>query len=158
MADVRALVLDAPGLIALARLGLLDAARRVMGELLVPVGVMAEATDGDRPGASEVSAAHASRRLTLLAAIDEPSIGLGPGESEAIAHAVVLGRPALLDDMQARRVARRRGVTVVGTLAVLARLHEAGELPELGGALDELERIGFRMTPDLRAWAIRHES
>lgn len=155
MADDRALILDTPGLIALARLDLLDAAAAVAGRLLVPAAVADEAMLLDRPGAAEVRGAITGGRVQVLPPLDVRDHDLGRGEAEAIAHAETLSRPVLLDDLGARRRATRRGVPVVGTMALLVRLAQTGAVADIGEALGALEAIGFRSTAALRARAER---
>jgi predicted nucleic acid-binding protein len=60
------------------------------------------------------------------AAAPDPALKLGAGEREAIALAEELKAGLLLDDGKARREARRRGLAVTGTLAVLAAAAENG--------------------------------
>jgi len=61
----------------------------------------------------------------------------------------------VLDDKKARRVARQMGLRVTGALGVLIRAKTAGLLPEVKPVLDELHRLGFRMTPALRETTLR---
>ncbi len=44
--------------------------------------------------------------------------------------ALIKGKVAVLDDKKARKLARDLGVTVMGTLALLKRLHQEGKLKE----------------------------
>ena len=71
--------------------------------------------------------------------------GIGAGESEAIALAVRLAALLLVDDFEARRVAVRCGLRVVGTLGILERAAASGilSLPE---ALDKLRGTNFRLS------------
>lgn len=69
---------------------------------------------------------------------------LGAGESEAIALALELHADALLlDDRKARQEAQRRGLTVTGTLAVLATAARRG-LVDLPTAITRLQQTTFR--------------
>lgn len=83
---------------------------------------------------------------------------LGRGEAEAIALAA--GRSAwawvLLDDRKARRYARSRGLTVVGTLGLLVVMHRHG-LARRGPEEDlGLLGQGLWISPELLASALKH--
>ncbi len=72
------------------------------------------------------------------------ALKLGAGESEAIALALELHADALLlDDKKARQEAQRRGLTVTGTLAVLATAARRG-LVDLPTAIARLQQTSFR--------------
>lgn len=78
------------------------------------------------------------------AASTDPALKLGAGERAAIALAEEMGADLLLvDDAKARREARRRGLSVTGTLAVLAAAAERG-LADLPEAIAALEQTTFR--------------
>ncbi len=85
------------------------------------------------------------------AASPDPGLKLGAGEREAIALAEELGADLLLiDDAKARREARRRGLPVTGTLAVLVAAAEHG-LVDLPTAIAALRQTTFRAPAGLIA-------
>ncbi|MBX3031875.1 MAG: DUF3368 domain-containing protein [Chloroflexi bacterium] len=152
---LRPLLFDASGLIAFARLGMLEMVHRTLGPILVTHEVLDEATMPDRPGAQAVLDATASTIIGVVEHRGSTAIpGLGTGESSTIAASLELGHLAVIDDMDARRVARRLGVDLTGTIAILVRLVRMGAVTDIVGLLDRLEAIGFRLSPDLRRWAI----
>jgi predicted nucleic acid-binding protein len=67
---------------------------------------------------------------------------------------VSVGGVAVLDDRDARRVARQRGVALTGTVAILVKLRQLGAIGSLAESLAQLDSIGFRTTEQLRAWAL----
>jgi predicted nucleic acid-binding protein len=74
----------------------------------------------------------------------DPSLKLGAGESEAIALALELHADALLlDDHKARQEAQKRGLTVTGTLAVLATAARR-DLVDLPTTIAQLQKTTFR--------------
>jgi predicted nucleic acid-binding protein len=149
------LLLDASGLIALARMRLIEPVGRSVGSLHVTPEVADEATVGERPGAAVVAHAIRTGVVTLLDPADvRPITGLGTGETATIRRAIELGMVAVLDDLDARRAAGRLGATLTGTVAILVRLCEADRRIALRDALDELDSIGFRIAPTVRAWAL----
>ena len=67
-----------------------------------------------------------------------------------VADAVII-----LDDTQARRVARQAGLTVIGTFGVLLRAKSRGVVPTVGPLLTALRDAGFRVTPALHDETLR---
>jgi hypothetical protein len=55
----------------------------------------------------------------------------------------------VLDDLDARRFARRLGLGMVGTVGLLLAARLRGELPSLHQEIEQLEVLGFRVAPDL---------
>ena len=77
---------------------------------------------------------------------------LGPGEAEAIALAEQADtRFLLIDDARGRRMARARGIPVVGVAGVLLVAKSRGELAAVGPVLDRLSDGGYRLSPRLVA-------
>jgi predicted nucleic acid-binding protein len=76
--------------------------------------------------------------------VPDLTLNLGAGEREAITLAQALRADVLLlDDGKARRAARECGLTVTGTLAVLALAASRG-LVDLPAALSRLQQTTFR--------------
>lgn len=145
------LLFDASALIALARLGLLEAVDQRIGPIHATPEVIAEATVADRPGADIVRRALRSRLVDELAATHISVLsGLGLGESATIRRAATDAMTAVIDDLDARRAAVRLGIPLTGTVALLIRLDRTGG-PPISRSLDELDRIGFRVSATLRA-------
>jgi uncharacterized protein len=81
---------------------------------------------------------------------------LGRGEREVLALALEIPDAlVLMDDGQARRVGRLLGLTVTGTVGILARATREGLLPPLAPMLDRLAALGFRLSAEARATALR---
>ena len=148
------LLLATSALIALARLGLLEDVDRRVGRIHAVPEVIAEAVVGDRPGADAVRDAVAKRRIVVLDPAEVVAVsGLGAGESATIHRAAIDGMTAVIDDLDARRAGTRRGIALTGTIALLIRLAQTGG-PPLSDTLDGLDRIGFRVSAELRAVAL----
>ena len=148
-------LLDTSGLSALARLGLLESTAEQVGAMFVTPEVLAEATEGDRPGAAFVREAVAAEVITVLEPIPVAVLpGLGLGETATIQRAIEGGMTAVIDDLDARRVALRLEVKLTGTVAILVRLDGSGSGPPISVALQDLDRIGFRVSGAVRAWAL----
>jgi len=151
-------VADTGPLIALARVGQLDLLRRLYGEIHVPTAVHAElAIDSGRPGAEALAAAFEAGWIDVqpardLKAISELARLVDPGEAEAIVLAEQENaRFLLIDDAKGRRVARGRGVAVVGVAGMLLAAKSRGALAAVGPTLDELSRVGYRLSAQLVA-------
>jgi predicted nucleic acid-binding protein len=83
-------------------------------------------------------------RHTATAAKDALMASLGPGETAAIALAAEIHAELLLmDDRRGVVVALQRGLTVTGTMGLLARAAKHGII-DLADAFDRLKRTNFR--------------
>jgi predicted nucleic acid-binding protein len=152
-------VTNATPLIALALLGRLDLLRDLFDEVLVPCAVYDEVVKAGegRPGAGMIAEAG---WLQIVRPMTAPSIepmllGLDAGEMEVL----LLAREqqpawALIDERQARRVARAMGLPVKGTLGLLLSAVLAGCMSrdEALRALARLTERGIRISPQWQAW------
>ena len=81
---------------------------------------------------------------------------LGDGEREALALAVETPNSLLImDDGRARRIGRLLGLTMTGTVGILARAKREGLIPQLAPMLEQLEHLGFRLSAEAKATALR---
>jgi predicted nucleic acid-binding protein len=113
-------VADAGPLISFARADRLELLRQGVGELWIPEAVYQKlVTQGTgRPGAAEAARGEWMIRKPITqptAAIELPST-LGEGEREAIMLAHELRAAVIVDDADARDMALRLGVSVLGSL------------------------------------------
>ena len=153
---IRTVVADTGPLIALARVERLDLLRRLYRDARVPPAVHSElALDSARPGAKVLAKAFDAGWITLQGVADATAVSelrqlLGPGESEAIILAEQENaRFLLIDDARGRRVARTRGVPVVGVAGILLAAKSRGAIAAVGPILDDLSRLGYRLSPGL---------
>lgn len=85
-----------------------------------------------------------------------PPNRLGRGERAVIAYArSQKGHWAGLDDYQARTLAERLELKVVGVIGVLIRAKRAGLIPAVRPHLDALQAAGFRLAYELYQEALR---
>jgi predicted nucleic acid-binding protein len=59
-----------------------------------------------------------------------------------------------MDELKGRRLARRLGIPLTGTLGVLLLAKEKGLLPALAPVLDQLQECGLYLSPPLVAEAL----
>ena len=120
--------------------------------VLVPAAVMAELDHPATPAAVRAWLAHVPEWIAIRI-LQTPSDGslaaLDPGEREAIelaleAHADLL----LIDEKLGVRLARQRGLKVIGTLGVLVQGAERG-LVDIDATVDHLRATDFRCTPQV---------
>ena len=84
--------------------------------------------------------------------------GLGAGETEAITLAVELHADLLLmDDRRGVTVALQRGLTVTGTMGLLARAAKHGLL-DLAAAFDRLKQTNFRYRQEIMEQLLKEGS
>lgn len=147
-------VTDASPLIFLGRLSLLELLPQLYGRVLVPRTVLDEVVRGaptDPAASALLSAAwlevEEAGEAPLLEALHEE---LDSGEAAAIALARELGADLLLiDERQGRRIARRLGLAVKGTLGVLIAARNQDLVPELRPLLVRLSEEGAWLSDDL---------
>jgi predicted nucleic acid-binding protein len=125
-------------LIILAKLGCLDLLRNLFPRVYVSVEVHREIvlTGVDLPGSLEVRNAEwiQSRAVQSVAelAAAQQKYRLGSGELSALLLAKELrAGVVLLDDFDARRLARIFGLHVTGTVGLLEALYRKGLVPDL---------------------------
>jgi len=133
-------------IIAFARICRLDLLEKLFGELIVPEAIWREVTVEGKPGREKILGARFirveevhDRRLALLLKelVDD-------GEAEAITLTLEVNADvALIDDRDARSLAKKLGLQVMGTLGVLALAKYRGLVPEAKPIVDRLMESGF---------------
>jgi predicted nucleic acid-binding protein len=132
-------------LVVLAKLACFDLLNRLFPLLNVPPEVYQEVVVGGAglPGASEVAGAEwievkqLENQAALLAA--QQKHALGAGELSTILPAKELHADAvLLDDYNARKLARDEGLQVRGSVALLETFYLLGHLTDLRAAFRQL--------------------
>lgn len=149
-------------LICMSLIGRLDVLHRRFPEgILIPQAVHREVVEGGRgrPGAAEVGE---DPGIEVVEVRDTDRVALLRGELDAgEAEALVLCGElrsdfVLLDEKEARRVARRLRFGVLGTVGLPIWARRSGLVDSLGGHLERLERDGrFRLSPGVRMEALR---
>lgn len=133
------------------------------GEIWVPPAVLKELRpEEDLPGSRAVLGAKEAGWLQVKEVTDQPLVQLlrrelDQGEAEAIAMALQeKAEWTLLDERDARRVAKQLGLRVTGVLGILLRARRKGKVPSLQAAMDQLrEKAGFHIRAELFADLVR---
>lgn len=130
-------------------------------KMVIPHAVLREVVEEgrDQPGAKEVETAD---WITVRAARDQAKVRLleaelDRGEAEAIALAhEIKAEVILLDEKDARQVAKRIGLRTLGTIGILIWARRGGLIGNLREQLDILQEKGkFRISPELRRQVLR---
>lgn len=127
-------VADTSVLIAFGGIGYLGLLPRLFDEVILSAAVVEEVGLGGLHDVLELLASRGNARVAEASnteLVGLLSSTLGRGEAETIALALEVDADlALLDDLRARKAARRLGVGVMGTLGVLKVLMDNGYVRE----------------------------
>jgi len=141
------IIADSGPLIALARIGQLDLLSQLSSKVIIPPEIWNEVTirGSTLPGAREVrSISWIKTRAPNPLLVNPLNILVDLGEAEAIA----LGQEIsdcilLLDDSQARKVAKRLNLRIVGTIGLLLRAKRMGLIGEIRPCIERLQSSGI---------------
>jgi predicted nucleic acid-binding protein len=147
---------NASPLIGLAHIDGLAWLRKLFGRALITPTVRSEVLTGlGLPGEAEVSAAIRRRQISVLRR--DPAGPLLPalddGEASTIRAALAHGPAALviLDELSARKAARRLGLRCTGTAGVIVEARRAQLVMAAGPLFKRLAESGFHLSHDLVA-------
>jgi uncharacterized protein len=153
-------VADTTPLSELAKVGHLNLLRDVFGQVTIPQEVYREVTIGSHPAVAQVKLAtwiqvfsiSDTQKLSIL----QQSTNLDLGECAAIILAEeVQASQILLDDLDARRAAKNRNLSVIGTIGTLILAKQRGVITSIKVILDDLIEggtyIGQRLYQDALA-------
>jgi hypothetical protein len=141
-------VVDASPLIFLAKLERLALLHQSSSEVYVPPQVLTEIRAQRDPSVGAIEQA-VQNWLRVKAPRREGSEA-ATGEAAVIALALELDADrVVLDDLAARRWARREGLRVVGTVGLLLAARLRGEISDLQAEIERLRAHGFRASDEL---------
>lgn len=150
------IIADSGPLIALAGVDLLHLPKAVHGGAMLTRTVLAEClVKRERVDAQRVQAAIANQWLQVC---DDPaipqrvaSLGLDPGESTALALALEVSFPILLDEERGRRAAGHLSISVMGLCGLLLVAKRQGLISEVLPLLRDIRRNGYFLSDALLA-------
>lgn len=155
-------VCNSSPLIHLAKVGKLELLKGYFTEISVPEAVYRECViDGkDRDDAKRIESA-AWIRVVAIKNIDLKkafNTVLDEGESEAIVLALQESADLiLLDDYEARELARTYGLKITGTIGLLIKAKYEGDISSIEEMLKKLRKTGFWLSDDLYTKILRDE-
>ena len=148
------IVADTSPLNYLVLINQIDLLPQLYGRFLIPESVYAELSATETPQLVRTWTLNLPEWIEVSTAVrhdDESLRRLHPGERDAISLALeVRANAVLMDERHGRQEAKKRGLTVIGTLGVLTAAHECG-LIDLITALDSLRQTSFHVSPKLLA-------
>lgn len=137
------IVADTSPPLHLGRIGRLDLLPAVVRRVTIPRTVWNELM---HPG-TRADVVASIRGADWIDVVEDPAardLGLDPGETAAILLAENLHADALLiDERRGRAVAAARGISVIGTLGVVAGARRVGALERAAPIIAELRADGF---------------
>jgi predicted nucleic acid-binding protein len=144
-------------LISLAKIGAFDLFQKLYGELVVSAEVFAEVVvaGAGLAGAADVSKCswikvQEIRHPEAPEEIRSRLVTLGIGELSAILLAREIGAYLiLLDDLGARKLARKQAIKVQGGVAVLEACYRRGHVADLRHAYERMLHAGVYLDRDL---------
>lgn len=150
------IIADTGPLIALAKLSLLDLPKRAFGSAAQPQTVHIECMAQSRhQNAEAIQQAIEDGRFDVLPdaawPLDIPTPRLDAGEIAALALAIQMSEPVLIDEMRGRLAAARLAVPVFGTCGLLLIAKRAGWIDNVKSRLDTLRAEGYFISLQLRA-------
>ncbi|MEH2335149.1 DUF3368 domain-containing protein [Nostoc sp.] len=151
------IVLNSSPLIFLAKLSYLNQFIEYPDDFYIPQSVAEEISAKSDPASQSIQTlinagklrVRTSSLITLLNSLNQR---LGKGESEAIALGIELNADyVLLDDSTARREAKRLGLNIKGTLAVIKKISKDGKISieSLDSLYQQIIEIEFRVKRSL---------
>jgi predicted nucleic acid-binding protein len=139
-----AVVADASPLIALHQIDHLELLERLFAQVEIPPAVAREAAPSLPVLPSWILVRQLSQPIDSLVL----RAALGRGEAEALALAQqTRAELVIIDDRPARRLALNLGLSVAGTAGILARAKRAGFILAVRPLIEQLLRLGFRISP-----------
>ncbi len=150
---------DSSSIIALAKVGALELLERVFGRVIITREVEREITAGDFPEVAEIK--KAIGKWMEVVEVQSGEYGefesLGDGEKSILSYAKSSENALLiLDEAEARAVAKVEGFNFTGTIGLIVFACETGRISR-EKAVDVVKRLArsdFRMTVELYDWAL----
>ena len=144
------IVINTGPLIALARMDALDLPGQLPYEFICPSEVRGELDEGARLGYQTISPPW----LTVISVSAAPSAvsiaALDKGEAAVIQLALEQGLSRVsIDEVKGRRIATALGLSVVGSLGLVARAKTLGIIPAMRPLVEKAMREGIHYHTDL---------
>ncbi|MGE5340825.1 MAG: DUF3368 domain-containing protein [Candidatus Omnitrophota bacterium] len=144
------IVSDTSVLIAFYSIGKLGLLKAIFNEVLVPEGVSIELANEEH--SFKLEDWIKVRKITNSDLFMSFHLNLDKGESEALTLAIEMHPDyILLDDKEARKIAKTIGLNVIGTVGILLLAKKKGLILKVMEEIEKLETlINFRLSNDLK--------
>jgi predicted nucleic acid-binding protein len=152
-------VINASPVILLAKVGVIQLVPQLVQTLAIPQPVVTEILGYRKKDAAAKWLEESGKqfiRPPVLEIKQLSSSGIGSGERAVISFATAnSGFIAVLDDFEARVIARRLGISTLGTVGVVLRLKRAGLISAAKPHLQQIRKVGGYMSDELFHEALR---
>lgn len=138
-----AIITDASALIALEKIDSLDILCKIYSEIILPEAVINEF------GMPTIDCYKTKKVNSPLVKLLVSELNLGKGEAEVIALSSETGIKTIIDDLKARQIAEKMGLTVTGTIGILIKAEKAGFINSAYDRVKELKEKGFYVSNKL---------
>lgn len=146
-------VVNSSPIIALAKVGQIHLFSDLFDDIIIPGGVAEEIEQGPEDDPAKIWLRDYGLKWVQNVAQINPIImawDLGCGESEVISMAYDNSHyGVILDDRAARNCAYSMGMKVCGTIGILLFAKRYKKIKRVSNILNELCRVGFRISPKL---------
>lgn len=139
---IELIVSNSSCLISLERINRLEILQKLFNEILIPPAVH-----------TEIGFSYSWLKIKEPKYVDFISAlqtNLGLGESEAIALAFEIKSKMILDDAQARKIAERFKLKIIGTIGILLLAKQERIITKVNPIIEELEHSGFYLSAHLK--------
>jgi predicted nucleic acid-binding protein len=156
------IVSNATPLISFSRIGQLDLMRRVIGQtLVIPEAVATEILGAPRASRGAIDLAQEPwiqiERVESRQQVELLLPSLDPGEAEVIALALERrARLVLIDEFIGRKIAESLGLPITGSVGLLIRAKQMGEIPAVKPLMMEMIQHGIRFGAPFVQAVLRH--
>lgn len=147
------IVSDTSPIIALVRINKLNLLRRLFGEIIVSKQVYSELVKfKNKIGVSKIKK---TRWIKIVQAQNEKQIiklqkeNVSQADASSIVLALELEAILLADDLKVRQIAKKKNLSVIGTISVLLVMQEKGIIHNVQSILKKLYKSNFRIGSEL---------
>jgi len=119
---------------------------RLFDSVLVPPEVMSELSHPKSPPEVRAFAASPPNWVAVRSASRSvPYPKLDPGEIAAIALAIELNIPLMIDELKGRKIASEQGIEVIGAVGILERAAIAGLIADPAAVFRQIRVVNFHI-------------
>lgn len=155
---MKLVVSDASPVHYLVLIGAVDILPKLFSKVIIPEHVISRELQSQKtPPAVRNWVANLPAWVEVRSPLHPEPLRLHLGESHAIALALELGAPVLLDEKEARQIAKDKGLIVIGTVGLIERAAEL-KLLDLRDALSALRKTNARISDALIKEALTRHS